>query len=148
MTNPEPIIVPDFDDVCDRLFEHGELSPNSDCMRLLRQCIHDDEGGYSKRGGFEEFSSALNAHPDRNMLISEIVGSWYHSNYNPMLDEYQSDWEKGETDPAFFLRYRREDNDDPLRLRKHPPAAEVFDPLRRRDDWSKPTTRSSKGTSK
>jgi hypothetical protein len=74
MTNPKPIIVPDFEDVYDRLFENGELSPNSECIRFLRECIDSKGGFWAKRGTFEVFSERLNNHPDRELLISEMVG--------------------------------------------------------------------------
>lgn len=121
----KPIIVGSLDEVCDRLYEKGGLSPNSECMRLLRKCIHEYGGDDEMDATFTLLTTTLNKHPDRDMLISEIVGSWYYSNFSPTWDEYQQDLFTEETDPAFFLRYRREDTDDPLRLRKHRTAASV-----------------------
>jgi hypothetical protein len=100
-----PVIVTDFDDVCSRLFEDGELGLNSKCIRLLRVCIFEDDC-CGKRSCFELFSNRLNQHPDRFMLLSEIVGSWYHTNYKFFRDPDWSDSKRDNCEPALLLRER------------------------------------------
>lgn len=125
-TKATNIIGNDYDGISEYLFENSQLSPNSGCMRLLRESIYcgEDQTIWQMAEGFKIFSERVNKHPDRDWLLYQIVGSWYHSTYWPMLEELDDDIATGETDPAFFLRHRREDLRDPLRLRKRPrPAA-------------------------
>lgn len=109
----KPIVCADFDDVCSDIFEDGKLSLNSDCMHLLRKSIHMDGYGYSKRHTFEVFSALLNADRDRKDIISEIVASWWHLNYDAVRRGYCADLDTGDQSREFLLRNRRLDERAP-----------------------------------